>query len=184
MAGTPKWTPAEVWGNLQDVDHRPFAAYNEIIRRLKDELPAAIDYANEQLGFAGKKGIVKPKENGYRVAPAVLTEDYINTIIVSGATSTEVQHPGDFKSVTQVVIYSIDAREEVKEQFEDTLSRAGLIRGILLRYLTGCIDPDGRPVWRVLEPTGVTALPDRFAGYSGAALYYTMVQPPNENNWI
>lgn len=182
MAETPKWTPAEVWANVASVDGRVFCAYNEIIRRLRDELGDVIDYANEQLGHTGKKGIVKPR--GYYVAPSALTDKYLNSVVVGGQTSTEVQHPGEFKNVTQVVIYSIHERIEIQEQYEDSMDRSGLIRGILRRYLTGCIDEQDRPVWRLLEPTGVTALPRQYAEYSGVALYYTMVQTPNLNNWI
>ncbi len=183
MAATPSWTPEEVWANLQFVDGRVFCAFNEIIRRLRTELPAAIDYANAQLGYDEDSGILKPR--GYYVAPtSELTDSYINTVIVGGESTTEVQHPGDFKNVTQVVVYSIHERFEIAEQYADSLDRSGLIRGILLRYLTGCVDPQDRPVWRQLEPTGVSPLPERYATYSGVAMRYTMVQTPNFNNWI
>jgi hypothetical protein len=145
-------------------------------------LPGVIGYANTQLGYGVGHGIAHPA--GYYVAPQTLTDDYLNSVIVSAKVATQAMSPGTFKNEAQIVVYSINERIEVREQIEDAFDRSGLVRGILYRYLTGCIDPQGRRVWRLLEPTGVSMLPEAWEGYSGVACSYRMVQSPDDNAWI
>lgn len=183
MAETLNPTDEQFYEALPLVDNRLSIALNEILRRLRDNMPAKIDYINTQLGHPSGKGIKEP--NGYYLAPGILTDTYINTILVGAATSTVAGSPKTFKNETQIVVYSIGRKIEVMEQVDDAFDRSGVIRGILYHFLTGCEDADGRQCWQLLEPSGLSMLPEAYANYAGVACYYRMVQADlDADNWV
>jgi hypothetical protein len=184
VAQTPDPTNEESWAALPLVDGRASIAMREIVRRLRNNLPALVNYANTQLGYGEGKGIPQVAAQDIRVSPAVLDDSPKNCVLVSIAVNTEVFAPGTFKTESQVVIYSIEGRIESSEQVEDAWDRAGLIRAVLYHYLTGCRDAQDRVCWRLLEPQQVSFLPEPFQEYSGAACYYRLVQSPEDDNWI
>lgn len=184
MSETANPTNEEFYASLQLVDGRASAAQAEIVRRLEANMPGKIAYLNGIL-YPGKRGIPVPA--GYHVAPAVLTEDYLNTILVSVVVSTLDQGAGSFRNESTVYVYSVDERIETPQQVQDTFDRCGVVRGILYHFLTGCIDAAGRSLWRQLKPTGhALALPPQWgqAGYVGTMSQFLMVQSPDNNNWV
>ena len=182
MAETPNPTDAEFLAALSLVDTRLSIAINEILRRLKANMPSKIDFINTRLNYPAGKGIKKPA--GYFLAPGILTDDYINTILVGAATSTTANSPRVFKNDSQITVYSIGRKIERDEQVDDSWDRSGVIRGILYHFLTECEDADGRQCWQLLEPSGVTMLPEPWGAYAGTTSFFRMIQADTAaDNW-
>jgi len=181
MAETANQTAVQDFEALPLVDSRLGIALEEILRRLEQKLPPLIDYVNEALSLTGSRKIKTPA--GYSIAPAKMSNHYINHICVGFSTDTSAQAPGIFKNEHTVIIYSIGERVEISEQIVQTLDRGGLIRGALLQFLTGCVDDQERLCWRLLEPQGVTFLPEAWNEYSGVSCLYKLVQPASSDNW-
>ena len=187
MAATPSPTPEQVFETLPLVDQRISVALTEIVRRLREELPGLIEHANTELRNAAPgKGIPVVAKKDIRIAPASLKDTPMNCVLVSGSVQTQTLSPAIFKNEGQVIIFSIE--EKMQGQHDDEIpqmfDRAGLIRGFLYHFLTGCKDPMDRIAWRLLEPQLVTALPEPYENLSGTACYYRLVQTPDQNNWI
>lgn len=184
MAETLFPTDDEFFEYLPLVDSRVSVAFNEIVRRLKIDMPLKIAALNTRLGYPSGKGIKPPAPDAYYPAPAVLTDKYLNSVLVGVAVSNQAHSPGVIRTEAQVVVYVIDRRIEHENQVTDAWDKAGVVKGCLYAYLTGCEDADGHQCWTLLEPTGTTALPESYGEYSGVACYYRMVQDPTVDNWI
>jgi len=181
MAQTENNTVVQDFEAFPLVDSRLGIALEEILRRLEQKLPPLIDYVNGRLSLAGSRKIKKPA--GYSIAPAKMSNHYINHICVGFSTDTTAQAPGVFRNDHTVIVYSIGERIEISEQIVQTLDRAGVIRGALYQFLTGCVDDHDRICWRLLEPQGVTFLPEAWSEYSGVSCLYKLVQPASSDNW-
>lgn len=189
LTPTPDPTAEDLLDALVLTDSRISVAKKEIIRRLSINLPVLIDKLNEDLGLTGTQLIQKPKS--YHGGPVPITDDYINTIVVTHALSKVAHSPGVIRTEAQIIVYSIDRRIETEAQVGPTEDRAGAIFGALRPYLASqgngdpaCVDLQGRSCWRKLEPTGTTGLPESLSEFSGTACYFTMVQDPTFNNWF
>lgn len=184
MAETPFSSTSTIFQAMPLISSRVSVATNEIVRRLKYHLPLAIDEANTRIGHPTGKGIRKPESHSYYPAPAVLTDKYINSVLVSVALSFVAHSPGRFRTEGQVVIYVIDERIEHANQVSDAWDRGQLAMGCLMPYLTNCEDADGHQCWRLLEPQSMTALPEAYDEFSGVSCNYRIVQDPSVDNWI
>lgn len=182
MPETVNPSNADFYAAIRLVDGRESIVLDELVRRLQLNLNDKIAYLNTTLNLTGSRAIPKPK--GYHVAPAVLTDEYINTVLVSVAVNTESHSPGVFRNELQAVVYSIDRRIEKETQIGVAWDRSGAIRGVLYHFLLGCVDASNRQCWRLLEPTGKTMLPEPYSEYAGVACYYRVVLDPTFNNWI
>lgn len=178
---TAEPTEQEFLDGLSLVDGGIFPAYQEIIDRLAANVPARTATLNTALGLTGNKAI--PVPTGYGIAPGVLTDAYINQVVVGGSTTTRSGPPGCFFNDTEIVVYSVGERIEASLQIEDAHLRAAIIRGVLYKFHDGCYGQSGARLWRSLLPTGVSFLPEPFATYAGVACYYKLSQVPDENYW-
>jgi hypothetical protein len=178
---TPDPTEDEFFEGLTDVDGGVYAAMEEIVARLRINVPVKTDAFNARMGLTGPREVPKPKD--YGITPGVMTDKHLNMVLVGCSTNTVAESPGIFRNESQVVIYSIAPRIEIEKQVKAAHHRAAIIRGIMLKFLTDCYDSEGRCVWRQLEPTGVSFLPQPYADYAGVACYYQMKQTPDDNFW-
>lgn len=178
MARSPDPTNEEFYDELSLADQRVMVSLLEIIARLRANLPEKIDYINGLLGTR----IEKPA--GYKLAPARLTDAYLNNVAVGLAYAANAWAPAVFQNQAQLVIYIIDSKVTQDIQVQEAFDRAGIVRGIMYHFLQGCVDDSNRQVWRLLEPGNVTFLPDGYGdGFSGVACHYKMTMSPNINNW-
>lgn len=166
------------------VDTRVSVAINEIIRRLKYDLPRKIDAMNTRLNYPNGKGIRKPAADAYYPAPAVLVDKHINSVVVGASVDSVAHSPGIMRNEPTIMIAVIDNRIEHPDQVTDTWDRAGIVKGCLYPYLHGCEDNQGRQCWTLLEPQSATVLPESYNNFSGISLYYRLIQDPTVDNWI
>jgi hypothetical protein len=178
MAETPNPSLAE----LRDLDVLVNGdlglAQDEIVRRLWMLLPAWIAEKNAQKGWSGADSIEVPRD--IRIAPKVLTDEYLNTVLVGVSVETTPQGIGGmFRNEVRVTVSSVDARIEWDQQVRLAWARAEAIRTVLLPFLSGCRNADDELCWRMLEPTGYGLLPGEWAReYSGTAVTFKMIQSP------
>jgi hypothetical protein len=163
------------------IDQRAALALREIKRRLENNLPGLIDAVNTAQGRTGTAVLLKPAR--YAIAPMVNLPDYLNSVVVSLSVQTETLAARRFRNELKVVVFSVEARPDTEELATDMYDRAGLIRGVLNYFVTGCKDANGRWAWRQLLPTGIGALPDGLEEYGGTASYFNVTQLPPDNNW-
>lgn len=184
MPGTANPTNEQFYDQLRLNVPRISVPQNEVLRRLEQNMPEKIAYINDLLGHPAGKGI--PLPNSYLRAPSTeLTDDYLNSMLCTVAVSQSPNGPRQMKTIAQVVVYSVDRKIEHPTQVEDAFDRAGIAIGILGYFLDGCVDAQGRKVWRVLEPTGhQLVLPQPYSStYSGSTAYFTMVMDETCNCW-
>jgi hypothetical protein len=153
-------------------------AQSEIIRRLQLLLPDWIAHKNLEKGWSGPDAIRVPTV--IQSAPAVLSDDFLNTVLVGVSVETSPQGIGGaFRNTAQVVISSVEARIEDPQQVATMWARAEAIRTCLYPFLSGCRTPGDQLAWRMLEPKGYGPLPGDWAQqYSGSAVHYHLVQSP------
>lgn len=184
MAQTSNPTTTSFYDSLRYNVGRISVVQGEVVRRLEENMPVMIEYLNDLLGHPAGKGIPLPKS--YLRAPStVLTDDYLNSMLVTVASSSSVNGAQQFKTSVQVVVYSIDRKIEHGTQVADALDRAGIAIGILNTFVDGCVDDQGRKVWRVIEMTGhQLVLPQPYdAIYCGSTAYFTVTMDQTCNCW-
>lgn len=152
-----------------------------IVEVLRAEVPGKTAVLNAAKGWTGNRAITVPKD--YGMAPGVLADRHVNSVLVGASTSTGDHGPGALANTSQVVVYSVGKRIEIDSQIQDAHRRASVIKGILHCYLNGFINADGLYIWKQLKLTGFSFLPEPYADYAGVACYYEMFQPPGENYW-
>lgn len=175
MARTPDPTEEEFLDELPNVDNDPYAAQDELIQRLKLNLPARIATLNTLYGLSGDDVIRVPA--AYRPAPAVWRDEFINTVSVGLSVEDEDYSPGLFKTTGNITVYSLEGR--VDNSFQSVRSmwlRARAIRGVLYHFLNACRNADNVLVWQQLRPRGVVLLPS--GTYWGVECRYSFVQVP------
>jgi len=181
LTPTANPTDQEFLDQLALVDGGIFEAIQEIIIRLEANLPAKTAAFNTALGLTGIAAVPEPKF--VAIAPAVMTDVHVNSVLVGSATTTKAGGPGTFLNESQVVIYSVGEHLESNIQIGNCHRRAAIIRGIMYSFLTGCVDSAGTLLWRQFEPSGVSFLPEPYADYAGAACYYSLLQTPEAGAW-
>lgn len=156
------------------------AAQLEIVKRLRNRLPAYIEAVNAANGWmAPPEMIVVPKPQDINVAPIDLTQTTKNCVLVATSIETSAQGIGAMKNIGRVKIWSLEgSRASTSEQVLNHMRRAECIRTVLFQFLRGCINADGVEVWRLLEPTGYAILSERVQ-FAGVAATFTLVQSPN-----
>jgi hypothetical protein len=176
MAQTPNPTIEELRDYDALVNGDLGLALDELLRRLRTLLPLFIADKNERKGWSGPDAIELPHD--IRLAPAVLSDFYLDSILVGAKVNTTPQGIGGvFRSEVEVTIYSIDERIQAEQQVRVAWARAEAIRAVLQPFLSGCIDAEDRPCWRMLEPTGYSLLRgDWGREYSGTQVTFRMVQ--------
>lgn len=184
MAETTNPTDQEFLDGLQFVDNDATLIYNEVVRRLRLNLPAKIAAMNTKLGYVSGYGIPIPDVDDIKLAPAVYDDNSINSVLVGGSVKTVSTAPRVFKNIVQVVVFSIDADIRTSYQASLVWQRAAAIRGVLYHFLTGCVDDQNRKCWNLMKPQGVMLLGnDATAKYFGSQCIYETVLQPEGNNW-
>lgn len=183
MAETEALTPAQLHDLIGFTGGRISVALVEMLRRLEAEVPAMIEYENTRQGWTGDQALTAPA--GYHQAPTVLTDDYINCVCVGVSVNKINQGTRQFRNEGVLTVAIIDQRIEVGQQVTQGWDRSDIIAAVLHQYKSGCVDPNGRWVWRQLAYLRQEALPvGEGANYSGVLISYKVVQDPNDTFWI
>jgi hypothetical protein len=182
---TPDATVSEIFENLPFVAGRLRLVQDELVRRLQNRLPAAIAELNERNGWTDLAAKAIPVPALIGLAPTVLTDEYLNSVLVGVSLQSSAHGVGAFRNEVQVEVFSIDSRLVTPQQIRVQWERAELIRGVLFPFLTGCVNPDGKRCWRQLEPTSIEMLPDDWgANFSGSVCRFVAIQAPaNDEIW-
>lgn len=184
MAETANPSDQEFLDGLQFVDNDTSIVLNEIVRRLQINLPGKIALLNTTLGYASGYGIPIPSKDEIRLAPSVVDDNDINSVLVGASVQTAPTSPRVFKNTIQVVVYSIDADIRTSYQASLVWQRAAAIRGVLYHFTTGSVDANGRKCWNILKPRGVMLLGQDFtAKYFGSQCLFDVELQPEGNNW-
>lgn len=181
MAEKVNPTPEEAHAHLRHVAQRISFVQSELVRRLREGLPAFIDYENDLHGYTSDIEIPKPK--GYYVAPAQLDNTYINTVCVGMSKSTEPLGPRTFKSIITAAVYSIGEEWKTAGQIRSAWDRGELIQAYLYHFLTESENEDGLKPWAQLKPRGLEPIPAEMGNYDGVVALYEVVTTPENNNW-
>lgn len=170
----PNPSAATVDNALNLIGARPSVAWNEILRLLKENLPQAVARWNTRNGTA----IVAPDADKYFVAPAMLTDSYVNSITVNVSLSQGPLGSMGHKTVAQVAVAWIVGAVGIKEQVEDAYDGAAIIEAILCNQDTRhrWTNPAGIVVWQDISPTGITSLPQDWSQYFGTLTTLEMSQ--------
>jgi hypothetical protein len=179
---TPMKTPAEIHADLSLTGGRISLALRELKRRLEIQMPLQIAYANTQMGLAADKGI--PTFKGIAIAPAKINDKFINHLLIGASVRKESEGAGAFHNDAVISFYLVNRRIDGPSDVDDAWDRSDLVAAVLLPYLGGCTDPQGRLVWTVLAPLEQTMLPEEWEQYSGVALNYRLIQEPTEIYWL
>lgn len=184
MAESANPTNEEFYDALRFNVPRISVPQGEILRRLEQNMPAKIAYLNDLLGYPEGKGIAVPKSYEPAPSPGML-DGCLNGIFCSVTVATSPNGARQFKTVAQVVVFSVDRQIEHPTQVQDALDRAGVAIGILQKWVNGCVDDKGRKVWRELSPAGhQLTLPQPYnQNYSGSTALFTMVMDESCNCW-
>lgn len=177
---TPDPTDEEVDAGIRLAHPGLWAAWDELLRRLRVNLPAQIARKNAEYDFDPEHGIQVPR--GYYRAPATPTSVYSNTICVRLRAGHRARAARTFETISQVEIFSIEDSVRISEQVRTEEMRVALIYGVLHKYLAGCFNLQGQRVWNELLPGDVTDLPDEpseWQKYSGFVAGFTLIQRPD-----
>ncbi len=180
MTETPNPTGAEILADMSQHTGRISLAQRECIRRLRALLPLAIAAHNQAEGTAPGKGVIPV--SGVEKKPAELAETFLNKIVVGVSVETVDYGSGAFQNVVELVIYSIDQKIEQGRQVDVSWERCELVRGCLYPFLSGCVDADGRRVWRSLVPRAYSQIEGTWAkGFSGTEAHFQLIQAAAED---
>lgn len=174
---TPDPTDAEVEAGMRLVHPGLWAAWDELLRRLRVNLPRQIARKNAEHGFAQGRGIQVPK--GFYRAPAIPDTKYLNTICVRLKSDHRPRAARTFETISHVEIFSIEDVARISEQVKTEEMRVALIYGVLHKYLAGCFNPQGQRVWNELIPGEVVDLPEspsEWQKYSGFVAGFDLIQ--------
>lgn len=182
MTATANPTTSEFYDNLQLTDQRVSQAAQEVLLRLETNMPTMVAYLNGTLNYSDPHGIQVPKD--YMLAPAMIEDKHINTVLLSLATDYQALGPGAFKSSHTVSIFSIEPASRTDTQVVRAFERASCIRGILRAFMNGCRNDDDVMCWSQLIPVSMTPLPNDWeVGFFGTTNTFRMTINPSENNW-
>jgi len=172
-------TASEIRSGSRLVAPRVSRALDEIVALLQLNLATAITARNEDDGLTTPDVVIRaPKSIG--IAPAdVMGDGWLNTVLVSAAVQTVVLGPRCFQNEMQIMVYSIEEKVSEATQVRNMFRRAECIYEVLYHFLTNHCDEAGRPVWQLLEPQGITMLPQPMSEYSGAVCAYRLRQTPD-----
>lgn len=175
---TPNPTVDEILDNEPLVNGDVALAAGELVARLRALLPATITKKNARKGWTAPPHMITvPKASDIDIAPLDLTQVTRNCVLVAAAVETTPQGVGAFKNIIRVRVWSIEGRATTSEQIQNHFRRAETIRAVLLPFLRGCVTQSGEKAWRLLEPNGISILPER-KEFSGVAATFTLVQSP------
>jgi hypothetical protein len=175
-------SPEELWERRAFSGGRVSAAVNEVLRRLRTELPGYIDYANGQLGLSGD--LVIPGPLGYYVAPERLLDEHLNCLLASASLQKVARGTQNFHNRIVLTIYLVYDRSTVAEEINTTWDAAELVAQVLHQYLTGCVNEAGQVCWRSLTPQVCERLPHEWRNCGGVAMPYLLVQDPSDEVWM
>ncbi len=180
---TPDPSPAQVLDNLKYCTIRAGRVQQEIVDRLEAALPSAIDLWNTTEGRDEFSSVKRPKF--FAPAPADITGDYVNCILVAISVQTSSLAAGGVKQHdAAVTIYSVGEQWTPgdKHIMRRIWERAELCQGVLKAFETCCSDADGINHWRYLSPQGAIAQPEGYGnGYAVVEIPYTLKAVPRAN---
>ena len=182
MPETLNPTMPEYWDMAGKASGRVAIALAEIKRRLQQNLPALIDYANEELGYDTPDTEIR-QPHFYSGALVGDVDGITNGILLGAANDTAFEGSGQFKNTYAISIYSIDENIETEEQYWRAWDRVELIRVALFPFLGGCIDAENRVAWRSLVPQKAGVEVDDWKTYNGMYLFYQLTCDPSQNTW-
>ena len=183
LTPTPDLQPAELNDALALVGQGVSFAWDEIIKRLERTLPGLIDAKNLEFGYADGKGILVPK--AYGVAPAVASDDYINTVTVRITVDKTPNGTRAFLNEGNVEIFSVEKHATSRLQVETATKRAELIFAALQPCIGGCVNAAGKTVYAALIPRTCDPLPTAggWDKYGGALCRFDLIQDQSCNAW-
>lgn len=159
------------------IDSQIDRAIAEVKRILDTSLTVEINRYNTARGLTQDTGVRYPKSIEF--APNGFDDTWINKIGISYAVQTSAIAPRRFRNDLMVMVYSIDAPQEAESGARNNARRAERIRTVLNCFLTNHCDVDDVRVWDILEPQGVTPLPDWAREYSGTTCSYRLSITPS-----
>jgi hypothetical protein len=183
---TPNPTPAEILEAMPLLGGRISLALKEVERRLRLNLPGAIDAFNAAQGYPAGKGVLKPAVEDIVISPANVTNHPLNCVLISISADTATEGARVFRKECEVLVFSIEGKlSQAKDSVADVFDRAGLIQGSLYYFLTHCRDAQNREAWAKLEPGEIMFLPEPFEQYAGAMCSFRAVLTNDEfsNHW-
>ncbi len=167
-----------MFANLPLIGGRISIALNEILRLMRDNLPADIAYVNAQCGYA--QGIPIPAS--YYMAPERVKPDDINYIIVGASVPMRSEGAGQFKAVSTVELVTVNQTITDREQSMDQWDRAWIMAALLYRTLGGWTNPAGQTVWSNLRPMAIAEAGQNNDDYHAISITYEMTQYPIQGN--
>jgi len=153
------------------------AAWNEVVARLKKSLPAYVVAENERKGWEGGRAMAEITD--VQIAPTDITDKHKNLALVVLSESTDMQGiGGTFRNTWQCTVYIVGDLARTGQQIITMTRRGELVKGIMLHFLSGCIDANNAQVWRSLTPGTLDLDNDLGEKISLVAVTFTLVQPP------
>lgn len=182
MAETPNLSLDDLFAVRYLVNGDTGAAQREIIRRLQQQLPGAVERENTLRGWSGSLAIPVPEASDIIPAPAEVTDEHIGKYLVECHVSTVNQGSGAFKNTIAVAVHCVDQAVVADQQVYVNWVRGELVRLCLFPFLTGCVNDAEFLCWRQLVPGEMKVLEgNQFTNYSGVTCEMVAVQPPNMN---
>lgn len=183
MLISPNPTDEEVDDALALLSLSVWAAEDEILRRLIDNLPLQIARKNAQFGYGANKGILVPSH--YCIAPVRPTDEYLNCVAIRHRIDREPHGTDTFIARVNFDILTTEGPARINDQRTKSLQRSDLISAILHKYIGGCWNAQGKKCWSTLYPAhpAQSDLPDGWEKFSGVMTSFMLVQDEECNCW-
>jgi hypothetical protein len=150
------------------------AAEEEMVRRLKALLPAAIVDYNAEKGLTGNHAV--PPITGVDISPTVLVDGHIGKVLIKTSLTTETSGGGTFKNSVNVEIFWVNERITRSKQSTTAWHQAEVIARCLYWFLNGVVNANGVKAWRQLIPNGFSRMEGEWAkDFSGTNTKFFMV---------
>lgn len=168
-------TPAEVLAELPRIG-RTACALTEVLRIQHDVLPGVVDLVNETAAYDVKLPHIESWNiGGSKIGPK------FPALVVSN--SSEMQTMGHaFRANGNLVIAVVFAPNEDNRSILNGLDLATLARAVMLPYVGGQCDAQGRTCWNTLYPTGEAPVRFERPECIGYASHFSMIQFPGAGN--
>ena len=164
---------------LQYVDPNLTAVAEELKKILKACLPPTVAYMNTTFGL----DIPQLDINKVHHAPYMISDKFINSILVSINIDTEAQAPRQFVNFSKITVFWIGKRLVSEEQVIESYQKGAAIRAVMNEFITGYSDANNRRVWGALTPMPYAFLPEQWEEYSGIAVPFRAQHDPGHNLW-
>jgi hypothetical protein len=163
------------------------ASLDELVARLRANLPREIALMNADYGWSGPEQIVAvPAKNIQRTAatPGAGPNALIaNSLLVGLTVESESIAPVTSKDKIAVSLYDVHGRVSIEQQWKPIERRLCAIRSVLYHFLVDCYDDEGRLCWKQLSFQNAVRLPKPYENFAGFELRYQMTITPDAAQW-